>query len=190
MLIVVVLVASWSPAALSTTCGSSCTPEDGSSCTPEDGSSCTHSSAWAAWAPVAAGCGGGDNGGSGGGAPRGVLQFERRLKTLDEAAIMASRQQQNTSTRHVRWYMASGAQTFEAFNEEWLDDPLKRAAITGVYACCNFWFMDASGNLTIDSAGRYSGRFTMPVHRFATMAQTTRTWLYISVRCSIVRPCW
>jgi hypothetical protein len=175
MLIVVVLVASWSPAALSTTCGSSCTPEDGSSCTPEDGSSCTHSSAWAAWAPVAADRGGGDNGGSGGGgggAPRGVLQFERRLKTLDEAAIMASRQQQNTSTRHVRWYMASGAQTFEAFNEEWLDDPLKRAAITGVYACCNFWFMDASGNLTIDSAGRYSGRFAPFLKRGLTVHAT------------------
>jgi hypothetical protein len=52
--------------------------------------------------------------------------------------------------------MASGAQAFKTFNEEWLDDPLKRAAISGVYECCDYWVMDASGNVTIDSARRYS----------------------------------
>eukprot|EP01052_Picozoa_sp_SAG31_P006896 SAG31_NODE_323_length_17713_cov_12.065834_8_plen_612_part_00 len=96
----------------------------------------------------------------------------QRLKTLDEVAITASRSLHSTSTRHVRWYMASGAQAFKGFNDEWLDDPLKRAAITGVYACCNFWSMDSSGRLTIDSAGKYSERFEPFLRRGLTVHAT------------------
>eukprot|EP01048_Picozoa_sp_COSAG05_P013388 COSAG05_NODE_1422_length_4926_cov_14.914647_1_plen_292_part_00 len=74
--------------------------------------------------------------------------------------------------RHVRWYMASGAQQFKTFNEAWLEDPRKRAAITGVYACCNYFVMNASGWLNIDSGGRYSARFAPFLSRGLTVHAT------------------
>ena len=48
------------------------------------------------------------------------------------------------SKRHVRWYMASGAEMDVALNDAFLSDPARRAAITGAYACCNFWMVNAS----------------------------------------------
>jgi hypothetical protein len=62
--------------------------------------------------------------------------------------------------RHVRWYMASGAEADIALNEAFLSEPRRRRAITGAYACCNFWMINAStGALIGDSAGNYSDRF-------------------------------
>ena len=65
------------------------------------------------------------------------------------------------SKRHVRWYHASGAQADIAVNEAWLSRPERRAAITGAYACCNFFMFNATtGALIADVAGNYSNRFS------------------------------
>ena len=65
------------------------------------------------------------------------------------------------SKRHVRWYHASGAQADIAVNEAWLSRPERRAAITGAYACCNFFMFNATtGALIADVTGNYSNRFS------------------------------
>ena len=49
-----------------------------------------------------------------------------------------------SSRRHVRWYMASGAEIDVDVNNAFLSDPARRRAITGAYACCNFWMVNAT----------------------------------------------
>jgi hypothetical protein len=72
--------------------------------------------------------------------------------------------------RHVRWYHASGAMADVAINDRWLSVPQRRAAITGAYACCNFWMMNAStGKLIADVAGNSSQRFAPFLSRGLTV---------------------
>ena len=47
--------------------------------------------------------------------------------------------------REVRWYMPTGGEAFAEASAAWLASPPRRAAMTGIYACCNFFTMNASG---------------------------------------------
>ena len=48
--------------------------------------------------------------------------------------------------------------------------PARRAAITGAYACCNFWMINASsGALIGDTAGNFSDRFGPFLRRWLTV---------------------
>ena len=58
--------------------------------------------------------------------------------------------------RHVRWYLPVGGQAFKADSEAWLSDARRRAAMTGVYACCNFFEMLDNGTVLVDDAGVYA----------------------------------
>eukprot|EP01043_Picozoa_sp_COSAG02_P058598 COSAG02_NODE_7320_length_3063_cov_2.447368_3_plen_347_part_01 len=67
-------------------------------------------------------------------------------------------------------YMASGAMADIALNEAFLSVPSRARAITGAYACCNFWMVNASsGALIGDTAGNYSERFSPFLKRNLTV---------------------
>jgi hypothetical protein len=82
------------------------------------------------------------------------------LQVAVSVAILSAAASAATDARHVRWYMASGAMADIPLNEAFLSVPSRRRAITGTYACCNFWMVNAStGDLIGDTAGNYSDRF-------------------------------
>jgi hypothetical protein len=85
---------------------------------------------------------------------RGYFPSEQPQLKSDDRIMVALKPK-----REVRWYMPTGGQAFKDFNAAWLASPSRRAAMTGVYACCNFFVMNASGHVTVDSGGTYADRF-------------------------------
>eukprot|EP01051_Picozoa_sp_SAG22_P008653 SAG22_NODE_673_length_7973_cov_3.643129_3_plen_372_part_00 len=83
------------------------------------------------------------------------------LAALALAAAAASPAAVAAPRRHVRWYMASGALADIELNDAFLSVPERRAAITGAYACCNFFMMHGTTGAPIgDVDGNYSSRFS------------------------------